>query len=100
MTTWKKMLGGSLQQLPKTFLNFKAPNYHDLLKQLLNFYKQLQCNMSVKFHFLHIHANYFPENLGAMSEEQGERFYQDIKTLKKRYQGRWNTNTIADYSWC
>ena len=44
--------------------------------------------MSVKVHFLHSHLDYFPENLGAMSEEQGERFHQDLKTMEKRYQGR------------
>jgi hypothetical protein len=28
---------------------------------------------------------FFPENLGAVSEEQVERFHQDIKELKRRY---------------
>ena len=27
--------------------------------------------------FLHSHANCFPENVGAISEEQEERFHQD-----------------------
>ena len=44
--------------------------------------------MSVKVHFLHSHLDYFPENLGAMSEEQGERFHQVLKTMEKRSQGR------------
>jgi hypothetical protein len=35
--------------------------------------------MSLKVHFLNAHLDYFPENLGAVSEEQGERFHQDIK---------------------
>ena len=39
--------------------------------------------MSVKVHFFHSHANYFPENLEAMIEEQGESFHQDIKTIEK-----------------
>ena len=46
------------------FRNFKAPNYHNLSKKLLNSYKKLGCNMNVKVHFLHSHANYFPKNLG------------------------------------
>ncbi|GFX02515.1 hypothetical protein TNCV_727691 [Trichonephila clavipes] len=33
--------------------------------------------MSVKVHFLHSHLDYLPENLGVVSEEQGERFHQD-----------------------
>ena len=55
--------------------------------------------MSVKVHFLHSHLSYFPEILGAFSEEQGERFHQDIKVMEKRYQGKWNVSMIADYCW-
>ena len=43
------------------------------------------CNMSIKLHFLNSHIDYFPENLGAVSEEQGERFHQDLKELEVRY---------------
>jgi len=39
--------------------------------------------MSVNVHFFHSHANYCPENLEAMIEEQGESFHQDIKTIEK-----------------
>jgi len=39
--------------------------------------------MSVKVHLFHSHENYFPENLEAMIEEQGEPFHQDIKTIEK-----------------
>jgi len=39
--------------------------------------------MSVKVHFPRSHVNYFPENLEAMIEEQGEFFHQDIKTIEK-----------------
>ncbi|GFU98556.1 uncharacterized protein TNCV_3653871 [Trichonephila clavipes] len=55
--------------------------------------------MSVKVHFLHSHLDYFSENLGAVSEEQGERFHQDIKEMERRYQGRWKVNMMADYCW-
>ena len=41
--------------------------------------------------------DFFPENLGDVSEEQGERFHQDIKDMEKRYQRRWNRNMMADY---
>ena len=53
--------------------------------------------MSVKVHFLHSHQDYFPENLGASSEEQGERFQQDKKVMVKRFQGKRNAGMIADY---
>ncbi len=41
--------------------------------------KILVCSMSLKVHFLDSHLDYFCENLDAISEEQGERFHQDIK---------------------
>ena len=77
----------------------KADNYKDLVNALLSTFKKLGCNMSVKVHFLHSHIDYFPQNLGAVSEEQGERFHQDIKTMEKRYQGRWDCSMMADYCW-
>lgn len=30
--------------------------------------------MSLKIHFYNSHLDYFPENIGAGSEDQGERF--------------------------
>ncbi|KAI6656209.1 hypothetical protein LOD99_1542 [Oopsacas minuta] len=80
--------------------NTKSPNYKILVNELIESYKNLGCNMSVKVHFLHSHIDYFPENLGAVSEEQGERFHQDIKTMETRCQGRWDVHMMADYCWC
>ena len=45
------------------------------------------------------HLACFPENLGDVSEEQGERFYQDISGMEVRYQGRWDATMLADYCW-
>ena len=84
----------------KNFLgNIKFPNFNKLVESLLQAFHNLRCNMSVKVHFLHNHLSYFPENLGAFSEKQGERFHQDIKVMEKRYQGKWNVSMIADYCW-
>ncbi|UYV67412.1 hypothetical protein LAZ67_5000499 [Cordylochernes scorpioides] len=47
----------------------------------------LGCNMSLKIHFLHSHLDFFPDNLGAVSDEHGERFHQAISSMEKRYQG-------------
>ena len=44
--------------------------------------------MSLKIHFLHFHLDFFPPNLGAISE-QGEQFHQDIATMEKRYQEKY-----------
>ena len=43
--------------------------------------------MSLKVCFLHAHLDYFPQNLGVMSEELGERFHQDMKSIETLYQG-------------
>ena len=47
--------------------------------------------MSIKVHFLHSHLDESPANLGDVSDEQGERFHQDIQTMEERYQGRYDT---------
>lgn len=79
--------------------NHKAANYGEIVSNMLSAFQKLGCRMSVKLHFLHAHLDYFPENLGDYSEEMGERFHQDIKTMETRYQGRWDINMIADYCW-
>ncbi|PZC80480.1 hypothetical protein B5X24_HaOG214637 [Helicoverpa armigera] len=53
--------------------------------------------MSIKVYFLLSHFDHFPENLCDLSEEQGERFHQDIRTMEKRSQGHWNANMMANY---
>ena len=55
--------------------------------------------MILKVHFLDLHLDYFPENLGVISEDQGKRFHQGIKAMEKRYQGRGHANLIADCCW-
>ena len=88
----------ALSRVVSNFLgNTKSPEYKEIVKTLPDTFHKLDCNMSVKVHFLPSHLECFPENLGALSEEQGERFYQHIKIMEKRYQGRWNVNMIADY---
>jgi hypothetical protein len=51
--------------------------------------------MSLKVHFLGSHLDFFPENLGAVSDEHGERFHQDIYKMEKRYQGKWSLSMLA-----
>lgn len=41
--------------------------------------------MSLIVHVSQLPLDYFPDSLGAMSEEQG-RFYQDIKKLERTHQ--------------
>ena len=52
-----------------------------------------------RIHFLHSHLDFFPENYGAVSDEHGESFYQDISSIEQRFQGKWNCAMQADYCW-
>ena len=63
---------------------------------MLNTYKNLGCSMSLKIHFLESHLKFFPENMGAVSDEHGERFHQEISEMEIRYQGRWTPNMLGD----
>ncbi|GBN25323.1 hypothetical protein AVEN_182755-1 [Araneus ventricosus] len=62
-------------------------------------FKILGCSKNLKVHFLDSHLDYFPENLGEVSEKQGEIFNQDIKKLKRRYHEKLNLSMIAGYCW-
>ena len=84
----------------KNFLeNYKASNYVELVSNMLSSFKDLGCKMSIKVHYLHSHLDHFPKNLDDLSEEQGERFHQDIRVMEERYQGRWDATMLADYCW-
>ena len=64
----------------KNFLgNNKARNYAEPVSNVLTAFRNLGCAMSVKIHYLFSHMDQFPENLGSMSDDQGERFHQDLK---------------------
>ena len=62
-------------------------------------YQKLGCNVSLKIHFLHSHLDLFPENCGAVSDEHGELFHQEISLMEKRYKGKWNCAMLANYCW-
>src|SRR5215469_9311708 len=79
--------------------NNNNPNYKDLVRNLIKSYQNMGCRMSLKLHMLHSHLDFFRENLGAVSEEHGERFHQDIAKMEKRYQGRWDSAMMGDYIW-
>ncbi|UYV80326.1 hypothetical protein LAZ67_18002425 [Cordylochernes scorpioides] len=90
----------SFRNVCKNFLgSVKVENYRDIVNDLLLSYKALGYNMSLKIHFLHSHLDFFPENLGAVSDEHGERFHQAISSMEKRYQGKWSPAMLADDCW-
>ena len=79
----------SLVVVLKNFLgNNRAENYADLVDEMFEAFCDLGCKMSIKLHYINSYLDQFPENLGDVSEEQGELFHQDLKTIEDRYQGR------------
>jgi hypothetical protein len=66
---------------------------------MLEKFKVLGCLMSLKIHFFKFAIGFFPENLGSVSEEQGQRLHQAIKEMGREYQGRWNVNMMGDCCW-
>lgn len=100
MTKVERAAWCSFRAVVRGFLgNHKDPDYKQLVANLIENFKKLGCRMSLKVHFLHSHLDFFPENLGDVSEEHGERFHQDIATMERRYQGRWDTAMMGDYVW-
>ena len=79
--------------------NTTSSNYWYLVDVMLRNFQALGLRMSIKLHFLLSHLDYFPENLGDVSEEQGKRFHLDIKMMEERYQGRWDAHMMSGYCW-
>ena len=73
--------------------------YPDIVDSMLKAYEQLGARISLKIHFLHSHLDFFPSNLGEVSDEPGERFHQDISVIEGRYQGRYDANMMGDFCW-
>ena len=63
--------------------------------QIITWKKLINCLFKINFFF--ILFDKFPENLGDVSGEQGERFPLDIKVMEERYQGGWGIHIMADY---
>ena len=66
------------------------------------------CNMSLKFHFMDSHLNFFPVKMCDVSDEHdhddhddehGERFHQEISEMESRYKGKPSPSLFADYCW-
>jgi len=88
------VLGVPLESVKDFLGNRKTVNYKGIMAKLLSTLQDMSANMSIKLQFLHSHLDRFPENLGDLSDEQGERFHQDISEMEVRYQGRWDAATV------
>ena len=73
MTKLESHAWNAFKSVVENFLgNHKSDDYVRLDENTIQCYQALGSRMSVKIHFLHSHLDYFPSNLGAFSEEQGE----------------------------
>ena len=63
--------------------NTRVPDYQACIEQLLKSNEYMGCRMS----------------LGAVSDEHGERFHQDITKMESNYQGKWNPGMMGDFCW-
>ena len=74
--------------------NTRVPDYQACIEKLLKSYEDMGCLMSLNIHFLHSYFNFFPPNLGAVSDEHGERFspwhYEDGEQLSRQMEPRHN----------
>ena len=77
----------------------KRENYADIVKEMLIAYQKLECRMSLKIHFLHSHLNFFPDKLGDVYDEHGERFHHDISDIEIRCEGKPNNKMMDNYCW-
>lgn len=57
----------------------KAQNYFEMANEIINSFRFLECNITIKMHYLDSHLDRYPENLGDTSKEQGERLRQVIQ---------------------
>ena len=99
MTATEKATWQAFRDVARFLGNKKDPDYTGIVNKMLDEFKDFCWNMSLKRHSLKSHLDYFPKNVNFLSEEQGERFRQDVKEIERRCQGRWNINMLADYCW-
>ena len=58
---------------------------------------RMGCNMSIKIHFQQSHLDFFPDNLGQFSDEEGEYFHQEMNTIEKRFEGKNKIKMLSEY---
>ena len=69
------MLKIHLKKIINNFLGkYKAENFSKIVENLLQVYLRLGFRMSLKPHLLHADLDFFPSNVGPVSDEHRERF--------------------------
>lgn len=90
----------SLKSVCKGFLGNKRDiNHTDLIRKMMESFEKLGINITIKMHSLICHLDIFKESCGAYSDEQGERFHQDLKKNEADYAGKNMARGLARYCW-
>lgn len=79
--------------------NKRAVDYEKNIDDMLLAFHNIGVHMNLKIHFLHSHLNFFKENLGAVSDEHGERFHQELKVVEARFKGKPSIPMLCEYFW-
>ena len=75
----------------------KCDDYRQIIEDLLKNYRKMGVRMSLKVYFLHSHLDFFPDNLGDIRNEEGERLHQYLQKNEKNYQSFWDERMLSDY---
>lgn len=95
----KRAFNGIVATIKNFLGNKRAENYKEIIAEMMSAFRDMKVDMSLEIHFLHDHLEFFPENLGAYSDEHGERFHQDIALIEKRYKGKDYCKMLGEYCW-
>lgn len=63
----------------------RSETYKCDVQTMLDAFKTIGVNMSLKIHYLHHHLDYFSRQLATESDEQGERYHQIAMPFELRY---------------
>jgi len=101
LTPLQRIAFDSIIDVVNNFLGSnRSPAYKEMVSHLLKSFENLNINMSLKIHFLQCHLDFFPHDLGRLSDEHGERFHQTIAALEKRYiHCQLGKTLLADFCW-
>ena len=67
-----------------------------LINNLLVKYSNTSWRMLIKIHF-YIHLHFSPPNFGAVSDQRGEKFHQNVLLIENLCQPKWDESMMSDY---
>lgn len=90
----------ALKDVCESFLgNRRSLNYLQVIENMMKCYEKLDINITIKMHTLICHLDIFKDSCGAYSDEQGERFHQDLKSNEQDYAGKDMAKALGRYCW-